>query len=360
MGDIIHTKAPAKLVFLPRLEALRGLAAVAVVGYHAVNDEVVTGMAPVVLFFVLSGFVLARSLENNPDSIAFFRSRILRLFPAAAATVLLLSALYWQFGFFLGYRASFDILNILLNALLIRSDINSVMWSLTVECVAAPLILGSFFLYKARGAVPLIILSVALFGLSFYGPYVHLLGGFTSLAPFYAFITGMLLHFLAAKAAIRRDAALFPVTFLAILIWCGLRKQTSLVICLESICAGGVIFLIATNAAERLFSFLDWYFVRFLGRISYSFYLLHPIGIALALRSAPESTAALIFIFAIAYTIPMAWLSWRFIERPFMVRRRSKDADDVIANDRRLHDGVRIAATGVIDRYSRRIRRGAR
>ena len=48
-----------RLGFLPRLEALRGIAAVAVVGYHAHNDEVVTGMAPVVLFFVLSGFVLA-------------------------------------------------------------------------------------------------------------------------------------------------------------------------------------------------------------------------------------------------------------------------------------------------------------
>src|ERR1043165_724769 len=94
----------ARLAFLPRLEALRGVAAVAVVGYHAHNDEVVTGMAPVVLFFVLSGFVLARSLERDSTPLTFFRNRVYRLLPAAAASVLLISALYWQFGFYVGFR----------------------------------------------------------------------------------------------------------------------------------------------------------------------------------------------------------------------------------------------------------------
>ena len=64
-----------KLLFLPRLESLRGLAAVSVVAYHAygmMHDSAVTGGAPVVLFFVLSGFVLARSLHNNPGPLVFF------------------------------------------------------------------------------------------------------------------------------------------------------------------------------------------------------------------------------------------------------------------------------------------------
>ena len=72
---------PVKLEFLPRLESLRGIAAVAVVGYHAYglcNDTAVTGMGPVVLFFVLSGFVLARSLEKNATPLTFFRHRIFR------------------------------------------------------------------------------------------------------------------------------------------------------------------------------------------------------------------------------------------------------------------------------------------
>lgn len=184
-----------KLPFLPRLEALRGLAAVAVVGYHAVNDETVTGMAPVVMFFVLSGFVLARSLSNDDSPLRFFQNRILRLLPAAAASVLLLSFLHWQWGFYVGVPRSFELSNIGLNALMLRSDINGPMWSLTVECFAAPLILGSFFAYSKFGRCPLVLLCAALFGLSFWGDYVHLLGGVTNLAPLYAFVIGVCLHF---------------------------------------------------------------------------------------------------------------------------------------------------------------------
>jgi exopolysaccharide production protein ExoZ len=72
MGTIAGIKKD-RLAFLPRLEALRGIAAVTVVGYHAGNDEVVTRMAPVVLFFVLSGFVLARSLERDSTPSTFLR-----------------------------------------------------------------------------------------------------------------------------------------------------------------------------------------------------------------------------------------------------------------------------------------------
>ena len=32
------------------------------------------GIGAVVAFFVLSGFVLARSLENNPNSVRYFRN----------------------------------------------------------------------------------------------------------------------------------------------------------------------------------------------------------------------------------------------------------------------------------------------
>lgn len=68
-------KVILRFAFLPRLEALRGVAAVSVVGYHAYGmryDTVVTGMAPVVLFFVLSGFVLARSLENDASALLIY------------------------------------------------------------------------------------------------------------------------------------------------------------------------------------------------------------------------------------------------------------------------------------------------
>jgi exopolysaccharide production protein ExoZ len=327
----METRKPATLEFLPRLESLRGIAAVSVVGYHAYslcNDTAVTGMGPVVLFFVLSGFVLARSLEKNASPLTFFRHRIFRLVPAAASTVLLLTMLHWQFGFVVGSGdiASFDPMNVLLNALMIRNDINSIMWSMTVECAATPLILGCFFAHRKFGRASLVVLCVILFGLSFYGPYVHLLGGFTNLSPLYAFVIGVLLHFMvmqSTKWAPYRVARWAGLSVAVILV-CWLRKQSGVVLFLESIGSGILIFLIAANSGDRLFAVLDSTVVRFFGRISYSFYLLHLIGLSLATRSVPSSSI-LYFVFGVAYTAPLAWLAWRFVEKPFIALGRRLD-----------------------------------
>jgi peptidoglycan/LPS O-acetylase OafA/YrhL len=320
--------------FIPRLESLRGLAALSVLGFHAYgnrHDTNVGGMAPVVLFFVLSGFVLARSLDRNADPLNFFRNRVFRLFPAAAASVFLLTVLYWQFDFYIGFPTSHDWTNIILNALMIRSDINGVMWSLTVECVASPLIFASFLARKAYGNRPLIVVCAILFGLSFWGDYVHLLGGFTSLAPLYSFVVGVALHF-AAKDAKSPSYVLGATTVgLAVLLFCGLRKHNALTILGDTIGSGALIYLIATAKNSRVFFLLDARPVRFLGKISFSFYLLHPIALGLANRSGAESALAL-FILAAAYTFPMAWISWREIECRFIdLRRRFRSSTTVRA-----------------------------
>lgn len=311
--------------FLPRLESLRGLAAVSVVGFHAygaTNDTIVTGMAPVVLFFVLSGFVLTRSLERDSSPIAFFRNRAIRLFPAAGATVLLFAALHWAFGFSVGYAADFSPLNVLLNALMIRSDINGVMWSMTVECFASPLILAAFLLQKRFGHLPLLAISGLLFLLSFWGDYAHLLGGFTNLAPLYAFVIGVLLHDVCANARPPRHLREIAVAAAIALVVCGLRKQTAWTILGETAASAALIYAVAVSGAERVFALLDTTPARFMGKISYSFYLLHPIGMFLAANVSDRF--GWFFVLATLFSTPMAWVSWRLIEVPFIELRRLK------------------------------------
>jgi peptidoglycan/LPS O-acetylase OafA/YrhL len=113
--------------FLPRIESMRGIAALTVVGFHISNQfsaspafgwfdgcafliltAFFNGFGAVVIFFVLSGFVLARSLDANSDPTRFFRNRFFRLFPAAIFVVTLLTALHWQFGIYVD-EASFDL-----------------------------------------------------------------------------------------------------------------------------------------------------------------------------------------------------------------------------------------------------------
>ncbi|MGH6737905.1 MAG: acyltransferase family protein, partial [Bradyrhizobium sp.] len=88
--------------FLPRIESLRGLAALTVALMHVtmswftaqprgILDEVGlkaikavgNGFGAVVAFFVISGFVLARSLDRDFSATRFASARIFRLFPAA-------------------------------------------------------------------------------------------------------------------------------------------------------------------------------------------------------------------------------------------------------------------------------------
>ena len=113
-----------KFKFLPRIEALRGVAALSVAVHHvAVHFDDVpraneadnlafqmlrgssNGTGAVVAFFVISGFVLSRSLAANDDPVRFFRNRILRLLPAAIFAVALLSALTISSAFTSATRA---------------------------------------------------------------------------------------------------------------------------------------------------------------------------------------------------------------------------------------------------------------
>jgi peptidoglycan/LPS O-acetylase OafA/YrhL len=360
--------------FIPRLEALRGIAALAVVGYH-VNSQLsagavngwfdalasrvigacANGTGAVVTFFVLSGFVLARALENNSDPVRFLRNRVFRLFPAAAATVALLTVLYWKLGFYVGFRASFDPINVVLNMLMIRSDIDVVMWSMTVECVATPLILLSVWTLQKHREPQLWGLLIVLIGVSSWGPYVHLLGGFTNLAPLYAFIVGVLIHFrgeqLASSLSPSRAVAV-AVTSIVLFCFLGSRTQSALVLLLECLCAAAVIALIAWRPATALFKPLDFGLVRFYGQVSYSFYLLHLIGISLAFRLMEPAawsgvgfplsgTVLLATAISILLTTPAAYLFWRFIEVPAInfgksFGNRQKAVSSVSAEDARM------------------------
>jgi len=323
----MEVKAP--LGFVPRLESLRGVAAVSVVGYHAVAiywDIAATGMIAVVVFFVLSGFVLARSLQQNPSSVVFFRSRLFRLLPPAAATVLLFASLYWLFGFWVGFLGEFGFINVILNALMIKSDINGVMWSMTVECAATPVILGSFWALGRYGLVPLIAACVILFGLSFWGPYVHLLGGITNLAPLYGFVIGVIACCRGRDLSQQispRVGRVLTVGAIVLMCFLGTKKQTAPVILLEVMASAWIIASIAFGPPNAIFRPLDFRIVRFYGRISYSFYLLHLLGIAMAVRVLapfePQPNVASIVmtaLLAVLFTTPLAWASWRMIEVP--------------------------------------------
>jgi peptidoglycan/LPS O-acetylase OafA/YrhL len=335
-------------VFLPRIESLRGIAALTVVGYHIsqqfsgapsgdwdaavffVLKGLTNGIGAVVGFFVISGFVLARSLEANPDPYRFFRNRLFRLFPAAVAVVALFTALYQWSGIYVMHEGDFSPINVLLNMLMIRTDINVVMWSMKVECFATPLIFISAWLLKRNRVSWLWAAILALFALSFWGPYVHSLGDATNLAPLYAFFVGVLVQHYGKRLSDIQPSVATVAAILSVIAfcYCGTGKQTAPTLLLECLSAAWLVALIAWRPVP-IFRFLDFAVVRFYGRISYSFYLLHILGIffanrlltvaAFQLSELPISVATIVVTLAsVLITTPAAYLSWRYIEISFI------------------------------------------
>jgi peptidoglycan/LPS O-acetylase OafA/YrhL len=108
----------------------------------------------VVAYFVVSGFVLACSLDANFSVGRFLRAGIFRLFPAAITTVLIFTAVFYPIGFNLYHDASYGPLNILANILMLHVYIDVAMWSMRAELAATPLIILCAWLCRRYGARP--------------------------------------------------------------------------------------------------------------------------------------------------------------------------------------------------------------
>ena len=183
--------------FHPRIESLRGVAALMVALFHSIHLLPVNGVprvfmltasdlhggvqvvatrlcmlvfnggAAVSLFFVMSGLVLALSLDRDDRPLsqlapAFVMRRFFRIYPPLALNVLVYAAVMWAvtvewpalFGSPLPtLREVFD------NLILVGKVVNGATWSLAVEMLAVPFILIVHLL--TRGRKPWVILIPA-------------------------------------------------------------------------------------------------------------------------------------------------------------------------------------------------------
>lgn len=345
-----------KRLFIPGIESLRGLAALTVAALHATSpliqepargflDQIgypviralTNGYGAVVAFFVISGFVLARSLDRNLQARQFAMMRILRLLPAASVAVGIFALVFHYSGFTLYSGASFTPTNIALNMIMLRADIDRVMWSMKAEVAATPLIFFSAWLAWRAGPKYLIALAATLFGLSFIGQYCHAIGDDSNLGPLFAFPVGVWLHF-RGHAIVNRlsPAAATTAAYASMAAFCAcsfFNTVASFGLLVECASAAVLVGLIAFRDATRLFAPLDLGATRFYGKISYSFYLLHPLSLWSSASLArylsqtyPALPVSIIAVIAaacsVAATTPFGYLSWRLIELPAMSLKR--------------------------------------
>lgn len=257
--------------------------------------------AAVIVFFVLSGLVLTRSLRRRDDGpVSYAIRRAFRLLPVAVASALII-------GFLMPTSTWSQIIGA---AVLYDTSLNGVLWTLQIE------VWGSLWVYAAvtarriHPALFCALLAVTAAVSYFDHRPIPL---FMS-----AFALGAVIDDLPAIAVNRVTAALglFVLMTADFMLGAGFPMR-----CWQMAGAFCVVAYVARNSM--------WLtsnpFAHFLGQISYPFYLLHLAGaliiVKLGVRSIgldPFSLFAVYSIASIAIAIVIAWVVHLAVEMPGM------------------------------------------
>jgi peptidoglycan/LPS O-acetylase OafA/YrhL len=370
---------PAKGRFIPEFEPIRGLAALTVALMHSFfvlrvdpgNDQstsaaalLFNGFAAVNVFFVLSGVVLGLALDRYAGTLAgkwkqFLILRVFRIFPmifvvtAVICGYLLLAhehrvfpaATEWYNRYYVEplslYRAA-------QNFLLLKTNLNPVAWTLMVEMAMAIGFPLMHLVARRIGRLANLFVLAALIVLAFFAGEIQALlpqnlvwGRFCNLILLHAykFYLGLLLPTWIDAARAARIAAIaapyFAVTIVVLFLPRAVLNRFGVTDTPESLIESfAAAFLLAPfcvvggrRIAASLFESAP---LRWLGRVSYSFYLWHFIVLylvaAVLLRQvASDTLIANAFAFGVALacvSVPLAGLlseaTFRAVEVPFM------------------------------------------
>lgn len=321
---------------LPELDALRGIAALAVVLYHYLfryhdlygHDFVpAAGLAylarGVDLFFVISGFVIFMSLSRTRRPLDFAVSRLTRLMPAYLAAVPLTFSVVRLAG--LPGRET-DWGEALINLTMLQGHlgvrpVDGVYWTLSVELSFYLLIflawtggaLRSFPLAGAvwLGATQAVVLAAKL-KLATIPPLLNDLFIFPHVP---CFLAGMTLYQIRATGWSPPLAALLLASAAA-----GLAQGVG-----PALLVGGVILIFLLVLAGRA-SWLRARPLAILGGLSYGLYLVHQnIGYVVMrqMRAAGFGSAAAIGL-ALLVSLLLAAALTRYVEQPAMAWLRAR------------------------------------
>ena len=330
---------------LSELDALRGLGALMVVGYHYTTDyrwpyghttpvlfDVPWGFHGVQLFFAISGFVIFMTLARTRRPLDFIVSRFSRLYPAYWVSMLLTTAVVWAGGL---DDQKVSLLNFVANVPMIQGafsrikQVDRVYWTLAVELCFYGCMFGLFLGRMLEKIEPVLILWIALkwVRLEVHLPHIVSFLLVQNHIPFFAI--GICCYRLMTRAIDWRWAAII-LTFAMVTVFCVDSIEMGLVACITA----AIFLLIATAGASWLRAKpLIWF-----GTISYTLYLLHGnIGSAIilnfelrhidpniAVAVATVSSIALATAVTILIEQPaMRWIRNQYRERAFATRRRS-------------------------------------
>jgi peptidoglycan/LPS O-acetylase OafA/YrhL len=320
------------------LDVARALAALLVLAEHGLNTclphylpsflpSATLGRAGVILFLLISGFIIPASLEHGGSNARFWLRRFFRLFPAYWLSLAVAFGYCWRSGQFVSAMPSVKTGDWLLNLTMLqgffaRPHVWGVFWTLQLELViyvTCSLLFTAGLLRRSSWIAWLAVAGYALMGLGrpllegkpfgFNGQrflYFAPLAGLMAQRYFAGRFGGRsLLAWGLAQVGILAavwsvNHALFPAEMTTACLW-------------EWACTWGVAcacFFLLLAARDRPMPSAG----RWMGRISYSVYLLHPF--VLMVLSPAHGPAWAFLLGLLAGTLLLAELAYRFVELP--------------------------------------------
>ncbi|MFJ4221392.1 acyltransferase family protein [Curtobacterium luteum] len=341
---------------LPSLDGLRGLAAVVVLLHHALLVQpalsapyygqdvapsvtwfvatplhlVWAGGEAVLVFFVLSGFVLARQ-QTGPRRLRWTRyypSRLVRLYLPVVVAVLLAAVLASvvpradlagrQSEWMHDHRATVTLASVMRNVTLLSPDfLNSPLWSLRQEVVFSlllPVALVAVLLVRRTWVVGVALAVVV----SAVGSTV----GNVWIASLPVFLIGCLLagahdHRRFRLAGVRGPAlAILGALLVTSRWWSGpIADRLPVLVSIAVLVGASLIVVVAVGwaSARRV---LERRAFQWLGRVSFSLYLVHEPIVVLVGTVVPERSAWVVPVVAVPVALAVAALFFRLVEAP--------------------------------------------
>ncbi|MAJ50848.1 MAG: hypothetical protein CMB82_04435 [Flammeovirgaceae bacterium] len=325
------------------LHAIRGLAVIIVIFYHADFELFKGGWLGVDLFFVISGYLISNIIISEVNSgtfnfKSFYLRRFRRIVPAMLSTLvvtsgfayllltpkaildyskLVLSSLFFYANFYLQnldfYNAEPSKLNPLIH-----------IWSLSVEeqfYILFPLII--FLLLRGiKKYLFLILLSVTLLSIYSNSFTQDITKFYSSQYRIWEFLLGSLLVFISFK----KFGKFFTFSGFALIIFSVVSYGDTMLnlnsIEPKLIALLGVSLVIASND-DSLNKIYNNQLVVYAGTLSYSLYLIHqPIFSFLRIygkKSGFEITN-LFYLIAIFVIVIFSYLNWKYIEKFFLIK----------------------------------------
>lgn len=345
------------------LDSLRLIGAAAVVLQHFAEDYSDTGrtivslLSPgvfgVVLFFIVSGFVMPMSVSANFDWKSFIIRRIFRIYPLVIVVFFIVTILAYSGKIDgLSYVRQATLYDWLANILLVQDYVGAtpiwgVTWTLILEIAWYSLFAFAFVIFGRRFNDKLIIVfPILLLGLAIVSLAVGHRLPLARLGMIYAAIMGCQFYRLHNQeiglSRLLKDLTVFLLVMMAAnLVSFGYYTHPNITLyqaLIPWMVAPVVFSLFALSPVVRTLGLFNNAGVRWLSTVSYSLYLLHPLAWVICAELVPHSY---LLLASVLMTIGIAALGYYLVEMPGqeLGRRVSKWVrKDIVPVDAKRND----------------------